>query len=153
MIRAQCVEKRDTLPGMKELGDWLDAYMHEDLHQVVDVDAMLPEVIYTVKVPMLDETWLNYNQALAHFTNARNLHNILAVGKDDFEKVTMVHQDATGHLTWPQLTKPGRTLEEMLTEMVNVYRLGLPWDWGRVGHRPELFPEERGGKLKGYPKP
>lgn len=152
MIRAECAEKRDTVPGMKELGDWLDAHMHEDLHDAYEVDEMLPGVVYSVKIPMTDKDWLNYNQALAHFANARDLHNLLSPGKEELDQVTKVHRnEQLGQLTWPQLTVPEKSLGEMLASLVKQHRLGVPWDWGRMTYHPELVPEELGGSLKNYP--
>jgi hypothetical protein len=90
MVRLRCAEKRNTIPAMKELGDWLDAHMPESLHEIVDVDQMLPNLVYSTKVPMNDEHWLNYNQALAYFDEARTLHDLLAKGKNDFDQVTRV---------------------------------------------------------------
>jgi hypothetical protein len=136
---------------MKEFGDWLDCHMNEGWHKVHDRDAMIPSVVYTVKVPMLEQDWLNYNQALAHFKDARELHNLLACGKDDLDHVTKIHVDAADRLTWPQLTAPERTLEEMLAFLVKQNSLGQPWDRGRpVGVHPELRPKEYGGRLEGY---
>jgi hypothetical protein len=137
---------------MKDLDDWLSAYMHEDLHVPVDRDAMLPNVVYSVKIPMTDEHWLNYNQALAHFPEARDLHNLLGPGKQGLDQITRGHKnEGMDELTWPQLTVPEHSLEEMLMMLVKQHRLGVPWDFGRMGFRPELVPEEMGGELKGYP--
>ncbi|KAF1914856.1 hypothetical protein BDU57DRAFT_501562 [Ampelomyces quisqualis] len=151
MVRKECNDKRDQQPGMKEFGDWLEAHMHESLHKVHERDEMLPEVVYTVKVPMTDTDWANYNQALAYFPDARDLHNLLTRGKEQLDQVTKVHEDTAGQLTWPRLTVPGWSLEEMLAAMVKQHSLGLPWDWGMpLGHHPELRAKEYGGSLKDY---
>jgi hypothetical protein len=151
MVRKECKDKRDSVPGMKELGAWLEVHMNENWHKVYHRDAMIPSVIYSVKVPMLDQDWLNYNQALAHFKDARELHNLLACGKEELDHVTKVHVDAANQLTWPQLTVPDQSLEEMLAGLVKQNSLGQPWDWGRpIGVHPELRPKEYGGTLEGY---
>jgi hypothetical protein len=151
MVRKECKDKRDTIPGMKEIGAWLDTHMNEEWHKVHDRDAMISSVVYSVKVPMVDQNFLNYSQALAHFKNARELHNLLAQGKEELDHVTKVHVDAANLLTWPQLTIPDMTLEEMLAGLVKQNSLGQPWDWGRpVGFHPELRPQEYGGTLEGY---
>jgi hypothetical protein len=131
MVRKECKNKRNSVPGMKELGDWLEAHMNQNWHKVHHRDAMIPSVIYSVKVPMLDQDWLNYNQALAHFKDARELHNLLARGREELDQITEIHVDAASRLTGPQLTVPNRSLEEMLVGLVKQNSLGLPWDWGR----------------------
>jgi hypothetical protein len=134
---------------MRALGEWTDEKMHTSFWKVHDRDRMLPHVVYSIKIPMTDEDWVNYNQALAHFAAARVLHNELARGKLD--QTTRIHKDAANELTWPQLTVPGQTLEEMLAGMVKKHSLGQPWDWGRpMGERPENRPVEYGGRLQGY---
>lgn len=150
MVRKECNDKRDKQSGMKEFSDWLDAHMDESLHKIHERDQMLPEVVYTVKIPMTDTDWRNYNQALAYFPHARHFHNQLARGKEELDQVTKVHQDAAGELTWPRLTVPDCSLEAMLAAMVKQHSLGLPWDWGMPGHHPELRAEEYGGTLKDY---
>jgi hypothetical protein len=136
---------------MKELGDWLDEHMNLDWHKVHERDAMIPSIVYSVKMPMVEQDWLNYNQALAHFKDAREHHNLLARGKEMLDQITKVHVDAANQLTWPQLTVPDRSMEDMLAGLVLQHSLGRPWDWGRpVGVRPELRPQEYGGTLEGY---
>jgi hypothetical protein len=91
---------------------------------VHDRDAMISSIVYSVRIPMVDQDFLNYSQALAHFKDARELHNLLARGKEELDYVTKVHVDATNQLTWPQLTVPDRTLEEMLAGLVKQNSLG-----------------------------
>jgi hypothetical protein len=138
---------------------WLDAHMHEELHKVAISDEMLPEVVYAVNVPMTDRDWKFYNDALAMcFPEALELHDALAPGKDNLDHFTDGHEfHQTGfvgeptELTKDALTVPSRTKEEMLAMMVKQHRLSLPWDYGRPVHfRPELVPEELGGKLKDF---
>jgi hypothetical protein len=151
MVRKECQDKCDTKPGMNDFGDWLDAHMYKALHKVHERDEMLPEVVYTIKIPMTDTDWVNYNKALAYFPEARDLHNQLACGKEELDQVTKVHEDAAGQLTWPRLTVPDCSLDAMLAAMVKQHSLGLPWDWGMpLGHHPELRAEEYGGTLKNY---
>jgi hypothetical protein len=151
MVRKECKDKCDSVPGMKELGDWLEAHMNKTWHKVHNRDAMIPSVVYSVKVPMLDQDWLNYNQALAYFKDARELHNLLARGREELDHITETHVDATNRLTWPQLTVSDRSLEEMLAGLVKQNSLGLQWDWGRpIGIHPELRPKEYGGTLERY---
>jgi hypothetical protein len=150
-MRHECTNKKDSNPAMKALGEWIDDKMPESLWKVHDRDQMLPQVIYSIKVPMNDEDWFNYNQALAHFEQARNLHNELTRGKHELDQMTKFHKDAADQLTWPQLTVPNHTLELMLAGMVKQHSLGQPWDWGKpVGNRPELRPVEYGGTLRNY---
>jgi len=141
---------------MKQLDVWLSAYMHENLHEVHLRCSMLPSVAYSVKIPITDEHWLNYNQALAHFMLARDMHNSLSLGKDGFDQVTATHraeglEGEEGALTWPLLTEPDLTLEQTCALLVKRNRLSVPWDYARMHYHPEIVPEELGGRLKGYP--
>ncbi|KAH7077415.1 hypothetical protein FB567DRAFT_478243 [Paraphoma chrysanthemicola] len=158
LIKKACASKADT-KGYAEMSAWLDAHMHEELHKVVVSDEVLPEVVYAVHIPMTDTDWKFYNDALAMcFPEALELHNALATGYDAMDHFTDSHEFAKAgfpneqsELTKDALTMPDKTKEEMLTVMVKQHRLSLPWDYGRpVQFRPDLVPEELGGKLKGY---
>jgi hypothetical protein len=126
MMRKECLDKGDTVPGMKELGDWINNHMHPDLHKVHERDAMISSIVYSVEIPILEQDWVNYNQALAHLKDAREYHNLLARGREELDRVTKVHVDATDQLTWPQLTVPNLSLEEMLAGLVTQHSLGRP---------------------------
>ena len=128
----------------------MDLHMHEDLHKSNEIDAIIPTCVITVVLPMTDEHWANYHQALKFFPKALELYTMLSVGKDNFDQVTAGHKDAEGNLTYPQLSLEGQTLEEMLGGMVKGRRLGIPWDWERMGNRPAMLPTEYGGQLKDY---
>jgi hypothetical protein len=78
------------------LEEWFDDHMHWSLHQAVDVDVMLPQVVYTVKIPMTDEHWSNYQETLGHFPVARELHNMLVKSKDELDRDPRAHQDFAG---------------------------------------------------------
>ncbi|KAH8731532.1 hypothetical protein GQ44DRAFT_722495 [Phaeosphaeriaceae sp. PMI808] len=123
LVRLECAEKRDSVPIMKEFGDWLDSKMHEHLNQVSSQDEILPSVVYSISIPMTDEDWLNYNQALVHFPKAHHLHNLLSFGQKNFDEVTRVHMDAEGNPTWSQLTVPGMTLGMIIASLVRRHRL------------------------------
>ncbi|KAF2831885.1 hypothetical protein CC86DRAFT_339918 [Ophiobolus disseminans] len=152
LIRKECAAKKESVAGMRELDAWLSRYMHEGLHEVIACDEMLPSVVYTIKIKMTNQHWFNYNQALAHFTAARDLHNLLSQGQEGLDHVTRVHKnDGMEELTWPQLTVPELSMDEMLAMLVKQHRLGVPWDFARMTSHPELVPEELGGKMKDYP--
>jgi hypothetical protein len=153
MVVSECAKRRYTDPWWRLLDDWLDDHMHWSLHQPVDMDGMIPSIVYTVKIPMTDDHWANYREALGHFPDARDLHNLLVKDKDELDQITRIHQDFAGRSTWALLTQPGKTLEEMMAGMVKGDRLSIPWDRRRPTERPELLPEELGGKLRGYPEP
>lgn len=138
---------------------WLDTHMHEKLHKVAISDEVLPEVVYAINIPMTNIDWRFYNHALATcFPQALELHDALAPGKDALDQFTNGHEFAKAgfegevtELTKDALTIPYKTKEEILAVMVKQHRLGLPWDYGRpVQFRPEVVPEELGGKLKDY---
>jgi hypothetical protein len=140
---------------MRVVDEFLSVHMHESLHVVIERDEVIPSVVYRVKVPMTEQHWLDYNTILAQFKQACDLHNALCAGKEDFDSVTKVHRaeglgGQDGQLTWPQLTVPDLTLEQMAAGLVKQNRLGLPWDYGRMHYHPELVPEELGGQLEGY---
>jgi hypothetical protein len=150
----------DSITVMMDLGNWLDAKMPEGLQTVIERDAMIKEVVFVVVIPMTDGDWLNYNQVLPFFPDALDMHNILAQGKDELDKVTQDHRELAGlpqlqrrepQLTYTQLTEPGLTLEEILSVMVKRQALGQPWDWDKMGQRPELLPREYGGTMEGCP--
>ncbi|KAF7674341.1 hypothetical protein GT037_008107, partial [Alternaria burnsii] len=42
-------------------------YMAESLHTVVEGDGILPNVVYTISIPMTDANWAKYKQLLAVF--------------------------------------------------------------------------------------
>ncbi|KAH7073118.1 hypothetical protein BKA63DRAFT_577197 [Paraphoma chrysanthemicola] len=158
LIKQACTSKADT-KGYAEMSAWLDAHMHEELHKLVVSDEVLPEVVYAVHIPMTDTDWKFYNDVLAMcFPEALELHNALATGYDAMDQFTDSHEfakagfpDEQSELTKDALTMPDKTKEEMLAVMVKRHRLSLPWDYGRpVQFRPDLVPEELGGKLKGY---
>jgi hypothetical protein len=160
LVRKACADKAATAVVMKDLGNWLEAKMPKALQTVVERDAMIKEVVFIVSIPMLDEDWLNYNQVLPFFPDALDMHNLLALGKDELDKVTQDRRELAGlpqlqrrepQLTYPQLTEPGLTLEEILSVMVKRLALGQPWDWDKMGQRPELLPKEYGGTMEGYP--
>lgn len=152
LIRSEAVNKRETHPGMKEVLGWLDDHMPVELQQAVASDALVPGVVYAVKIPMREEEVANYYQLIPHFPSARDLQNLLAGGKENLDFVTADLQDAEGMRTWPQLTVPNQSLEQMLAGMVKSRRLGIPWDWARTTYRPEYFPVEynAGGSLVDY---
>jgi hypothetical protein len=153
MIRSECVKKRDSVPVMQVFDDWIEERMDESLHVVHERDVMLASVVYSVKVPMTDDHFDFYLQALAHFPDARDLHNLLVKGKDELDNVTRVHQDSAGRPTWALLTQPNMTLEQMMMGMVKGDRLSIPWDRRRPTERLELLPTELGGTLRDYPEP
>lgn len=149
------MRKGKTNPDMKQLQVWLDTYMHEDLYEVHLCDQMITNCVISVKISMTDEHWLNYNQALTYFATARDMHNLLSVGREEFDQVTATHRaegldGQEGALTWPLLTAPDLTLEEMCALLVKQNRLTVPWDFSRMHYHPQLVPEQLGGRLHKY---
>ncbi|KAF2033874.1 hypothetical protein EK21DRAFT_108664 [Setomelanomma holmii] len=146
--------------GYVDLQAWLDSHMHESLHKVVKSDEVIREVVYTVSIPMIDSDWMFYNEVLAEcFPEARELHFFLAPGYDHVDQFTAHHkfeksglfENEPDMLTKDTLTLEGQSKEEIVATMVKQHRLSLPRDYGRPkDFRPELVPEEMGGKMKGF---
>ncbi|RMZ73899.1 carbohydrate-binding module family 35 [Pyrenophora seminiperda CCB06] len=78
------------------LFDFLDKYMAEELHTVVERDAVFPNLVYKVGIPMTDENWKKYNQVLTVFGFANGVHEMLAVGAEIFNQDVHGYDQHTG---------------------------------------------------------
>ncbi|KAG9196651.1 hypothetical protein G6011_01772 [Alternaria panax] len=74
----------------ERLFSFIDSYMSDSLHTVVERDGILPNVVYRVSIPMTDANWAKYNQLLDVFGFARGMHAMLAVGSSEFDDYTYV---------------------------------------------------------------
>jgi hypothetical protein len=88
MIRKTGVALRED--DREDLYCFIDSYMADSLHTVVERDRVLPNVVYKVSIPMTDANWVRYNQVLAISGFANGVHDMLAVGSDVFDQYTYV---------------------------------------------------------------
>jgi hypothetical protein len=88
MIRKTGVALRED--DREDLYCFIDSYMADSLHTVVERDGVLPNVVYKVSIPMTDANWVRYNQVLAIFGFANGVHDMLAVSSDVFDQYTYV---------------------------------------------------------------
>lgn len=77
------------------LYNFLDMYMADELHTVVERDSNLPNVVYKVSIPMTDSNWEKYNQVLKVFGFANGVHKMLATGAQSFDKYTYAIDENT----------------------------------------------------------
>ncbi|KAA8623186.1 hypothetical protein PtrSN002B_009069 [Pyrenophora tritici-repentis] len=68
------------------LNIFLDSYMADNLHTVVERDICLPNVVYKIRIPMTDSNWKKYNEILAVFGFANAVHEMLAPGARSFDQ-------------------------------------------------------------------
>ncbi|KAH7391706.1 hypothetical protein BKA66DRAFT_568121 [Pyrenochaeta sp. MPI-SDFR-AT-0127] len=82
IIRRQCIKS----PNLDFILRFIDMYMAEELHSVVERDPIVPGIVYKVSIPMTNENWQIYNQVLARCDRALGVHEMLAVGRDQFDQ-------------------------------------------------------------------
>jgi hypothetical protein len=87
MRRTGVVLRKDD---REQLFTFIDSYMSDSLHTVVERDGILPNVVHRVSIPMTDANWAKYSQLLAIFGFASGMHAMLAVGSDEFDNYTYV---------------------------------------------------------------
>lgn len=74
---------------------FIDGYMADSLHTVVERDGILPNIVYKVSIPMTDAAWVSYNQVLATFGFANGVNDMLIAGSDNFDKYTYMIDDVS----------------------------------------------------------
>lgn len=98
LTRAYFCRMRDHSEVSRSLGAWLDEYMHESLHEVVERDSTILEVVYRVDIPMIDKDWLYYCEVvLTAVPEARAFHERLDTGKKALVQSTMNRGDKYGN--------------------------------------------------------
>lgn len=102
--------------------------MADKLHTVVECDPIIPGIVYMVSIPMTDEHWDMYNQVLARGGRALEVHQMLASGKNEFDRWSgstdplLTLQQRGAHTFLMSGASTGRSLEEGMVELVEAYR-------------------------------
>jgi hypothetical protein len=127
MIRHTAAALRSDDRAM--LYDFIDSFMADSLHTVVERDPIIPSIIYKVSIPMTDENWTKYNQVLSVFGHAKGVHQMLASGSGEFDKYTMhidpVHTSEDHIEGWRVLASAKEremNLESMAQELLLVWK-------------------------------
>ncbi|OAL00137.1 hypothetical protein IQ06DRAFT_336659 [Phaeosphaeriaceae sp. SRC1lsM3a] len=140
---------RDHSEVSRSLGAWLDEYMHESLHEVVERDSTVLEVVYRVDIPMLDKDGLYYCEVvLTAVPEARAFHERLDTGKKALVQSTMNRGDrygnAYGKRTVPRPMVRGECENEIFSYVVSAQQLSTQCDQARSGLRPgQVFKEDQ----------
>ncbi|KAF1836772.1 hypothetical protein BDW02DRAFT_614463 [Decorospora gaudefroyi] len=111
------------------LHEFIDSYMADSLHTVIERDATIPAIIYKSSIPMTDENWRKYNQLVAVFENARGMHEMIAKGSTDFDKYTYIvdsvharEEHTEGWRVLADAVERGRDTQALLQELVQIWR-------------------------------
>ncbi|KAF2134111.1 hypothetical protein P153DRAFT_363102 [Dothidotthia symphoricarpi CBS 119687] len=133
MIRSQCENNKILADVLR----FLDDAMPVELQTPLSYDPILPEVVYSVSIPMTDKDWADYQQAVSVFPRVAAFSGTLAVGEVAFDQVTAVHPTA------PMLAQ-GVELEDLLATLVKRHSLGASWNvmkpWEKPGQDDWKYP-------------
>jgi hypothetical protein len=138
MLRSQCAKVGDT-----DNVEFIDVFMGDRLHKVVECDPFLPNVVYKISIQMMEEHWSHYNDLLRKLEVAKAVHEQLAVGWEDFDQYTTsegVHRETYRVLAQGRLR--GMNMEEIAANLVTTFRDG----WTESGAMPQ------GGEFAGARK-
>ena len=123
-MRVQC----DKQPRLQPLTEFLDKHMADELHTVIERDAIIHNIVYKVSIPMTDDHWKLYSQVLSRCKQPLELHELLARGKNEFDhfsgletpNVSLSLREA--HRVLAYGTSIGMDLEQILAELVKINR-------------------------------
>jgi hypothetical protein len=111
------------------LYNFIDSYMADSLHTVVERDTILPNIIYKVSIPMTEDHWTKYNQLLAVFGQAKGMHEMLAVGAAEFDRYTYIvdprhtsEEHVEGWRALAQAGQRGMDMDALARELVQVWK-------------------------------
>lgn len=136
MIRSQCVK----IEMLRPILIWIDQFMGADLHTPAQTDALIPNVVYAVNIPMDDEHWKDWKKVLTVFPRAEAWQEALTPDEPPFDQVTEDHPTM-------MLFREGKKLESLLSELVQTYNLGIQFDvnrpWDLPGQTDWMAPRAR----------